>query len=131
MRVGKYQRLGPDLTLQGIYKGTHTSPHIVGAPNQVQTPWLPPTIRGRHAQTVPRHLGPVHYPDPLDAEDPYGQKLRRRSSLVPGDPVWGHSLRGDDHQKESKLGLYIFLGILGGATILWLQYGAEPQGGRR
>lgn len=110
MRIGPYKALGPDLKTTW---GTYQSPFIA-APSQAK-PWLPPTIRGRHPYRVqPRGLSLLP-PDPLRQERMGVMRdalMRDETSLVPGSVV-GHGVGADDPQKETKLGLYVFLGAVG------------------
>jgi hypothetical protein len=54
--------------------------------------------------------------------------MRGRTTLVPPPgPAYG----ADDPQKETKTGMYIFLGALGLMSIGYLMFGAKPQKGAR
>lgn len=130
MRVGPYKRLGPNLATTW---GTYPSPYITQPASAVLRPWLPPTMRGRHQfRTQPRPLTvPIETrPDDGVAVD---IAMRGRSSLVmPPGPAHGASVGAvDDPQKETKLGMYLFLGAVGLLSLGWLAFGAQPQKGRR
>jgi len=122
MRIGPYKRLGMDLKTTW---GTYPSPYITQPASAVLRPWLPPTIRGRHPfRTQPRTLTSLP-PDPvLRAGAATDILMRGRSSLVLPD-VPGHGVGAEDPQAETKVGLYIFLGVLGLMTISWLASGKE------
>lgn len=123
MRVGPYKRLGADLHTTW---GTYPSPYITQPASAVIRPWMPPTIRGRHQyRTQPR---PLTVPVDTHPRDGVATDIatRGRSSLVmPPGPA--HGVGAADPQAETKTGLYIFLGVVGLATLGWLAFGAEPQ----
>lgn len=114
MRIGPYKRLGPDLETTW---GTYPSPFI-SQPARTRKPWLPPTVRGRHAyRTQPRDLS-VLAPDPAIKDRPaVDQMLRHMSTRNLNAPHYAHGVGADDPQQETKVGFYIFLGVLGLAAL--------------
>jgi hypothetical protein len=129
MRVGPYKRLGQDLHTTW---GTYPSPYITQPASAVLRPWLPPTIRGRHQyRTQPRPLT-VQPPDPVNHDGVAIDIANRgRASLVMPSGSPAHSVGAADPQRETKTGMYIFLGVIGLMSLGWLAFGAEPQKRRR
>lgn len=113
MDIGPSKRVGPDLQTAW---GTYPSPYFnVPAQNTRVMQYLPPTIRGRHLyRNQPRPISNLA-PDPVTF-GPANIVQRHAPSLVPGDII-SHGV-GQEHQEETKLGLYLFLGAIGAVLLL-------------
>lgn len=116
MDIGPVKRVGPDLALKTQW-GTYPTPYFnVPGFNSRMVAYAPPTIRGRHLyRTQPRAISTMPV-DPLTL----GQKdvvLRHASSLVPGTTIAHGVGAAENHQAETKMGLYFFLGALGVAIL--------------
>jgi hypothetical protein len=128
MRIGPYKTLGRDVHTTW---GTQQSPYITAPASAVTKPWVPPTVRGRHAyRAQPRDLSMLPA-DPARNEKLYDSDLRSRASLVTTAPPAAHGVGATDPQAETKVGMTVFLGLLGVASIAWLAFGAKPQGGKK
>jgi hypothetical protein len=117
MDIGPVKRVGPDFTLDTTW-GTYPTPYfnVPSATNSRIVNYLPPTIRGRHLyRNQPRAVSQM----PLDPRV-VGQRdmaLRHAPSMVPGDLI-AHAVGAvENHQAETKMGLYLFLGALGLAIV--------------
>lgn len=115
MRIGPTQRLGPDLVTEW---GTYPSPYFTSPEENTRVvQYLPPTIQGRHQfRTQPRSLSPLPADPAAFRYVPSDMLDRARSTLVvDSDTVDAHGVGADG--SESKLSLYIFLGLIGLAAV--------------
>jgi hypothetical protein len=112
MRIGPTQRLGINLPTTW---GTYPSPFFTAPEQNTRVmEYIPDTIQGRHQfRTQPRTLSLLP-PDPLQrgASDVLA---RTQSSLVPDSPD-AHGVGAVE--TETKVALYIFIGIVGAVALL-------------
>ena len=112
MRIGPTQRLGPELVTTW---GTYPSPYFTAPEKNTRViEYVADAIQGRHQfRTQPRNMSLLPY-DPRDV-GPRDTALQQRASLVDSDTV-AHGV--GEFPQETKVGLFIFLGLLGVAALL-------------
>jgi len=106
--IGSYMRLGPDLVTEW---GTYPSPYVTGEAREYNPGVIASDIRGRHMfRTQPRDLSLIA-PDPAAMERGIlDVNMRTAGSLLPDQEI-AHGVGATDPQAETRVALYLALGL--------------------